>query len=1346
MNAKFGIWLVLFLIPVLLFAQEHDPVPQVNTLLLEKVLPDEKRPIYFADPVLMDNNNYLWVAYKNGLLRYDGIRYEHFPVTTNESYPAPVEIKQIVQGTNNRIWCLTDDKLILFDKQNLSFHTYNNKGLHFEHMVPISEYECLVYCHTGLFLFKTDSIGVHTFTEIPPVVYAHQTDASIFQFSKDADGNIWIGAVNKCIVLQKGKDPLQPDSYTSFPLTCLAEKQIEVRSVFVKNQDILWLYAVGMEDLQTYIIRYHRKNRQCHFLPTYGIRVPGRDLINFSGNLIVDGQQRLWWSSFGNKIVVYDINNCQYDSNTIIPQSVSFISVSDTKNTISNNYVRKIFEDHTGVVWISTNGELMKCTKKSDNFQTIALPEKYNKTTIYEVLHDTKNKDYWIGTRQGLFLYNPKNEEGKEMQKIKMWNDVRDLHCHTLTFDKLDRLWIGTQLGLFLMTQKGGQYNFERFTFYPDASLNNWIKNIATDSIGNFWLNVGAHDPVLFNIHNKIYVFVDRGTRDNIEWITCDRTGKIWVADDDHKAFHWSVASEYDSTASIHALLLPFSASKIYADKELIFYGHNTNSILFYDDDQRTSRYYDITNTDNPFDIYSLVPDSIGRLWVHNGRQLGVLDTATRMIRRVGANFGVSIATIYADMKMYNNALIIPGKGRFYIVNTTDAFKNRQSRPRISKITFGGTDIFPGQQQVRKMLTIPYHDNVVHAFFSNYDYNDSGAATFSYKLEGAETDWKELGDEHAIRFPFLSAGHYTLRVKTSARAQSRKEQEASIRFRVLPPWWHSWWAWLMYGVVLSSVLFFLYRFQLQRRLEKQEAQNLREMDELKSRLYTNITHEFRTPLAIILGMAGELKHQLNRNNNNNENTKNLEMIERNGNALLHMVNQLLDLTKLENNKMELQEVQADVLSFLHCIKEQFTSLAATKFQQLSFITESDTLIMDFDPEKMQQIISNLLSNAIKFTPEKGEVVLSVLRSSSGRQVIIEVHDSGVGIPEEKQKHIFDRFYQVDDSHTRRGEGSGIGLALCKELTEWMGGYIEVKSKVGKGSVFSITFPIHQNAPFVDKDYWEEYIYSSNSRYRVDDNISEIVVHDDAENLVLVVEDNQDIAQYIQQCLQGKYRISHAANGDEGIAEALKILPDIIISDVMMPEKDGFELCAYLKQHEQTSHIPIVLLTAKATVEDRIAGLSHGADAYLSKPFHKAELHTQLETLIRLRKILQKKYSENLLPAKAVVSEDIDTEFIQKAIRIIHEHIDDVEFRGAQLARQLQMSESNLYRKLKALTDKSTAVFIRSVRLQQAHKMLQNSTSNISEIAYTTGFRDPAWFSRAFKKEFGCAPAEVRGER
>lgn len=558
---------------------------------------------------------------------------------------------------------------------------------------------------------------------------------------------------------------------------------------------------------------------------------------------------------------------------------------------------------------------------------------------------------------------------------------------------------------------------------------------------------------------------------------------------------------------------------------------------------------------------------------------------------------------------------------------------------------------------------------------------------------------------------------------------------------------------LLVGLLVSLILGGLLwkRFQITRQqngvIEKEKHKldlanrKLRELDNFKSQFFTNISHEFRTPLTVITGMTQQVRQEPDKWLD-----KGIKLIDRNAQSLLHLINQILDLRKLESGNLTLSPIQADVIQALRLSTASFESMAESKDIELEFASYEAELMMDFDPEKLGQIINNLLSNALKFTPEGGAIRISVgaarpaAPTTTPSLLQIEVVDTGKGIPAQKLPYIFDRFYQVDGTDTRQGEGTGVGLSLTKELVQLMRGEIQVESKEGKGTTFTVRLPIEQQASV-------EEVAASTALLApiLPETLPAPVTGEGDRPRLLIIEDNPDIVSYLYSLLEDQYELSSAPDGQQGIEAALEQVPDLIITDVMMPHKNGYEVTEALKLDERTSHIPIVMLTAKADQSSKLEGYKRGADAYLAKPFDKEELMIRLAKLWEIRQRLQKRYQQTSPPPTSTdPTEKMEDAFLSKVRAQILSKIDEAGYRGDALCEDLGLSRSNLYRKLKALTGLSIAHFIRSVRLDFAKgQMLQQPDLMVAEIAYASGFNDPAYFNRVFSEVNGLSPGEWR---
>ena len=546
---------------------------------------------------------------------------------------------------------------------------------------------------------------------------------------------------------------------------------------------------------------------------------------------------------------------------------------------------------------------------------------------------------------------------------------------------------------------------------------------------------------------------------------------------------------------------------------------------------------------------------------------------------------------------------------------------------------------------------------------------------------------------------------------------------------------------VLYFLASILSLYFFVRIYTRERIKfrQQEAEKLRALDTARSRFFTNISHEFRTPLTVILGMAEQLRETAAPQSGNA-----VRLIRRNGEKVLRLVDQLLDLSKLDSGKLTAHYVQADVVAELRYFLESFESLAKTKRIDLRFSCPSAEIVLDFDPEKLEHIAGNLLENAFKFTPEGGTVALRLERLPAapvacaaflppGPCLLLQVIDTGIGIPTAHLGRIFERYFQVGEWPT---EGAGIGLSMVREYVRLLGGHLEVRSRPGEGSTFSIWLPVHREAP-------PRAMQSARAPEPAEMPLPPTAATTRKPRL-LIVEDNPDVIHYLQNFLRDDYEIRTAFDGEKGIALALEYVPDIVISDILMPKKDGLELCRALKADFRTNHIPIVLMTAKTDSDSRIAGLVSGADAYLAKQFHRKELEVELKKLTALRETLKRKYGRSLagsLPQNPPMG--LNERFLYDVQRHLEQNYTDESFGIKALCRLAGVSRTQMHRKLQALTGQSASHFIRSYRLEKARELLRSTRMTVAEAAYAVGFKDPYYFSRTFAQEFGCPPSEAR---
>ncbi|NND35360.1 MAG: response regulator, partial [Saprospiraceae bacterium] len=614
---------------------------------------------------------------------------------------------------------------------------------------------------------------------------------------------------------------------------------------------------------------------------------------------------------------------------------------------------------------------------------------------------------------------------------------------------------------------------------------------------------------------------------------------------------------------------------------------------------------------------------------------------------------------------------------------------------------------------------------------------------FNYRLEGIDQDWVNSENRRVATYTGVPPGNYQFFTRVGTQNGIWSEASSPLLIVVNAPWYATLLAKIIWLVLIISFIYglnrvFVIRERMQAQLKMQglEAQNLRELDQAKSHFFTQISHEFRTPLTVILGMVDLLRSQINGSQIIGQK---ISAIERNGMHLLRQINQILDLSRLQTKTVQLDLIQSDVISYINYIIQSFLTYAESKKIKLSFSSASGEVLMDFDPERIKDILSNLISNAIKFTSHNGEVQITATRQTrdSTAFLVLTISDTGTGISKEDISHVFEPYYRGKN----RGEsiGTGLGLATTRQWINAMGGQIQVTSTVGKGTTFTVEIPITNMASqsnFNDKqNHSSAELLATPWPLDIDHKQQECPT-------ILLVEDHIDVVNYIRLCLT-EFSVVHAADGEEGINQAIEEVPDLVITDIMMPIKDGYEVCAILRSHKTTSHIPIIMLTAKATQEEKRQGLSLGADAYLTKPFDQKELIIRVKGLLSQRRLLQEKYSQRF-DKSSIQPDDVEDEFLNQIQQFVDTHLDQ-DLTVEDVAAAVRMSRVQLYRKVKALTGKSVSLYIRLIRLHHARQLLLSSQKNVSEVAYETGFSDPSYFSRAFKEEFSVSPTELRNK-
>ncbi len=819
---------------------------------------------------------------------------------------------------------------------------------------------------------------------------------------------------------------------------------------------------------------------------------------------------------------------------------------------------------------------------------------------------------------------------------------------------------------------------------------------------------------------------------------------------------------------------LPFDHIKhINEDKDGVFWlATEGGGIIRWEpslDKNKPSTFQQFTISDGLPDnyTYAVYPDEFGNLWVPSNKGLMQINKSTFLIRTFLTEDGLphNEFNTSSHYRAKDGTFYFGGLGGLISFRPSSFSESVKNQAPLAFTSFHVWE--DGQENMTDrtnllhtsdQILIKPTDKLFEIKFVLLDFEKPENHSYAYQIEGYDDRW-QYTKENYLRITNLPYGNYRLNIKGRNNNTGWSEQQLHVDLKVLKPFYLQWWFITLIAFAIV-VLAWAYMRQRERRLHleqerlekevqnrtrtiQQQAEELKTLDKAKTRFFSNITHEFRTPLTLVIGPLEQLVHDTNLAPLAR---RKLWGISKNAKHLLSLINQMLDISKIESGRMKIEVNRGDITAYTQNLIEQFQAMAEKKDQRLAFIAKKQSWKTQFDRDKWDKIIYNLLSNAIKFTEEGGsvQVVLEKAQWKGEDGIRLEVKDSGKGIEEKHLDQIFNRFYQVDDSSTRMQEGTGIGLALVKELVELQGGGIKVKSKPGKGTGFEILLPVLQSdriKPLEGEKVSGPLSITEEGR-EVPSRPAPPSGNGHKKLELLVIEDNDEMRGYIRQCIgPERYHVSEARNGEEGVKKALELIPDLIISDVMMPLKDGYEVVRALRESAATSHIPVILLTARASLESRLRGWRQGADAYLTKPFSPRELAMRIRRLIEIRQLLQQRYQNGELSDNA--SHPQEDEFITNIRSYVLENLEEINLNGDVVGKHLGMSRMHLHRKLKALTGQSVTELIRSVRLNRATELLREGKLNISEITYKTGFSSISQFSKTFKKVYGKAPSKMK---
>lgn len=1349
---------------------------QNSLLTFERVTAEQGLTSNRINGIVQDQEGFIWIATNNGLNRYDGFENKQYTKQQDDTTSlSNNSVLALFCDADNQLWILTinylhryNRKLDNFDRFLISekreSYRYENKG------IIVSGQSGNIWVGTptnGLFcISKQEQICKNIAPEIKAV-------SSIYC---DQDGKIWIGSENGMLTRY---DPISKKTET-FRMPDGIRRTVKddfIWKIWPDNTGKLNLF------LTSGFFQFDILSDKFYELTAWNRAINSSDHELRS---VFIGEDKVWVGTQGSGLYIIDLKN---------NKSTKIQTISNNLNSLSNNSVVSVIKDRSGVYWLATKDGLNKYDPTMELF-THYQNEPGNPNSLHynfvSSFCESPDGNIWVGTfGKGIAIFDKVNETFNSIthnpeNPVSLVNDA----VRALEPDIDGNIWIGTTNGLSKYSIKQ-----QKFTNYKSSSEKG---SLASDDILSLLVSrdnhlyvgtngegvsVGEPDKIntdgfktcspkfglissgkvrkMIELNNGTIVFGTFGG--GLNFLFQEKIRNLPLSD-----FSKSIDSDY-----INALC---------EDKDKNVWVGTWDGLFLLDSTLTIKQQFNTLNGLPSNEITGIITDNNGDIWVSGMNGLSHLsptgDNEYKISNYTARNrLQGSYFTTYSTLKTADGELYFGGYNgfnRFYPENIqstqkapevklTDFQAFNQSVPINRKVD--GRILLYESISGTKNITVNKRHRVIGFRFAAMTTSQIEKVKYACLMEGVDPDWVYLDyNQRFISYNNLSPGDYTFTVKACNADGVWDTEGTSISVKVLPPFWKTWWAYILYATIITGLLYLARKYSLSRArlenkalLERVHREKDAEINNLKIKFFINISHEIRTPLSLIVVPLEKLLHT---ENISRDFKKHLEIMYGNTQRLLTLINQLLDFRKIETGNVHLHAAPYDMVEFVSEIKNAFTESAARKNIAITLDSNIKALHIWFDPDSMEKIMFNLLSNAIKFTLQGGSIQLVINHLPEKKQCEILVRDSGIGVPADKLEKLFDRFYQVDSKSFLKQDsmGSGIGLSIVKNLVELHRGQITVESLEGEFTQFRMVFRTGkehlENIDYITISD-EPVPYSLNFR-----SIAPVLYEGETSGFseletsqkkkkdikILIVEDNPEIRYYLKQSLQENYETMEAADGKIGCELAVQHIPDLIITDVMMPERDGIELCRMLKNEMLTQHIPIIILSAKSTIEDMLEGLGTGADDYIPKPFNEQILLAKVCTLLANRQKLIEKYQ--LSPSSQNKDNEaglliFDDPFINRVIDFIRSNISDESLSNERIEAHFKTSKMQLYRKLKAVTGWSVNSLIREVRITEAKKLLKNPEMNISEIAYQLGFSDPLYFSKYFKKEVGVAPVQYR---
>ncbi|MCB1320451.1 MAG: response regulator, partial [Leptospiraceae bacterium] len=1232
--------------------------------------------------ILQDHKGFMWFGTFNGLNRYDGYEFEIFNYNHNDTASISHNyISSLLEDRNGDLWVGTGDGLNRFDDKTNRFVCYKNRPGD-PGSIADNQIETILEDSRGRLWIGTRDSGLDRFDPASQSFRHHlhhkddpQSLSSnrIEKLFEDSAGNLWIAHRDGSIDIFGGADDaaanfsVQRGKITGFPITAIVETAD--RHIWIGTQGD-GLYRVTYNDGQLRTVT-HYANTPAN---------PNSISSNIVLCLMVENDQRLWIGTEDDGINILNIATGQIDYIRHEPLNQS---------SLNHDSIWQIYQDRTGNIWIGTYAYGVNLLSGNKSFIHHYYHQTGNQQSLshnmVNAFWEAANRNIWIATDGGgINLFDRANHTFTHYnrQNTNVDTDVFVSLCQ----DRKGRLWVGSWTnGLYRFNPAAGR--FTRYTAETHGLGSNRILHILEDRTSGLWLATFYGGVTYFNPDSQtvtVYNTENSGLGDDYTRVVHqDFTGNLWIGTDSGVDYFNPRTGRFTNfqhdVSDTNSLSKGFVHSIVQTGDSTIWIGTTGGLNRF---DPATGRFIHYS-TDNGLpnnEIKCIVEDNDGNLWVSTNNGISRFNRESATFKNYDISDGLqgNEFNVRSSWKTRAGELIFGGNNGFNIFDPAE-LKNNDAIPPVLLTEFkifnrpvdiGGQDkLLTKHISETDAISLAYWQTVFSIGYVALNYVSPEKNQYAYMMEGFDSDWNYVGGERAATYTNLDPGDYVFRVKASNNDGLWNQAGTALRITVTPPFWKTWWAYLLMALLALTAVFLVINYFISRqrlenalKIEHLELEKMYELDRIKTQFFSNISHEFYAPLTLILG---PLERLISSQKHNHKIQESLKLIHRSAKRLQRMTNQLKNFQKLESGDVQLRLARGDMMLFIRDIVQSFQDHAIEHRIDYRFQAAQARFTTWFDADKLDKIIYNLLSNAFKYTPDGGRITVdaAVIQAGQddapatrddvpGQYVEITVRDSGIGIPGDQLAHIFDRHYRVARDHDAQPQGSGIGLAFVLELVKLYQGDISVESAEGKGTQFTVQIPVDEQF-LEERQLVSEFSIADSETYDSDEfaGIEDIgsgnggAAAKSPEHgmpVLLIVEDDAEIRSFIKDSLQLKYRIFCAPNGAEGIQMATRLVPDLVISDVKMPEVGGIELCNRLKEDEKTSHIPIILLTAYTAHEYKIEGLSRGADAYLLKPFNIDELEVQIVNLLQTRKKLKEKYCRQILLEPAQVEiEDMD---------------------------------------------------------------------------------------------------------